>query len=193
VAGRAGPARTGWASYVGPDLLVTDLGMPQVDGLQLLRASRDAEPAHDPLVLVYSSTDQARRRAAGEYAGANAWLDKPADPATLLSAIELAQRPLTHPAAHPQRVPREPWRWTGLSVARVLRAGPAFVTAGDAELRDVAGKLDDAIREPLPTERSLPSLVGPCSSPKQDGAPASLRHPFTPGLPAQRRPGGLGG
>jgi two-component system chemotaxis response regulator CheY len=76
------------ADGVCPDVVVTDLEMPRVDGLQLLRALRDAEPTHDLPVLVYSSTDQARRRAAAEDAGANAWLDKPADPARLLSAIE---------------------------------------------------------------------------------------------------------
>jgi CheY-like chemotaxis protein len=67
-----------------PDVVVSELAMPRVDGLRLLRALRDAEPTHDLPVLVSSSTDQARRRAATE----DAWLDTPADPATLLSAIE---------------------------------------------------------------------------------------------------------
>jgi two-component system chemotaxis response regulator CheY len=72
---------------VRPDVVVTDLEMPRVDR-QLLGVQRDAEPTHDLPVLACSSTDQAQRRAAAEDAGANPCLDKPADPATLLSAIE---------------------------------------------------------------------------------------------------------
>jgi two-component system chemotaxis sensor kinase CheA len=59
-----------------PDVLVSDVNMPRRDGLALARALRERrETARLPIVLL-TSQDDARTRAAGEAAGADAYLIK---------------------------------------------------------------------------------------------------------------------
>ena len=57
-----------------PDLLVTDLNMPVLDGLELLRQLRAAGHADLPVIVLTARADQ---RAAAIAAGADAFLVKP--------------------------------------------------------------------------------------------------------------------
>jgi len=57
-----------------PDLLVTDLNMPVLDGLGLLRQLRAAGHADLPVIVLTARADQ---RAAATAAGADAFLVKP--------------------------------------------------------------------------------------------------------------------
>ena len=57
-----------------PDLLVTDLNMPVLDGLELLRQLRAAGHADLPVIVLTARADQ---RAAATAAGADAFLVKP--------------------------------------------------------------------------------------------------------------------
>jgi len=55
------------AASLGPDLVVTDLEMPELDGIGLVRALRaDPALAAIPVVLLTASGDEAKHRAAGE-------------------------------------------------------------------------------------------------------------------------------
>jgi two-component system chemotaxis response regulator CheY len=70
-----------------PDGVITDLNMPVMDGLELIRRLR-AGPATRviPILMLTTSSDVAQREQ-GQTAGANAWLSKPFLPASLVEAI----------------------------------------------------------------------------------------------------------
>jgi class 3 adenylate cyclase len=70
-----------------PDLLLTDVRMPQITGLDLLREVR-SNPVleHLPVVVLTSATDSATRLEALEL-GATDFLSKPVDPSELLLRI----------------------------------------------------------------------------------------------------------
>jgi CheY-like chemotaxis protein len=67
-----------------PDVVVTDIAMPEMDGLELSRRLRQHLPTRDlPIIAVSGqATDRARE------AGADVVLDKPCEPDTLLHVIE---------------------------------------------------------------------------------------------------------
>ncbi len=74
-----------------PDLLVTDVNMPVLDGLELLRQLRAAGHADLPVILLTARADQ---RAAATAAGADAFLVKPVPLRDLSATAErlLAER-----------------------------------------------------------------------------------------------------
>ncbi len=67
-----------------PDVVVTDIAMPEMDGLELSRRLRAQEPTRDlPIIAVSGqASDRARE------AGADVVLDKPCEPDKLLHVIE---------------------------------------------------------------------------------------------------------
>ena len=70
-----------------PDLLITDLNMPRMDGLELVEAVR-ARQRHDAMpILVLSTESSEEKQSRARQAGANGWIVKPFDPAKLASAI----------------------------------------------------------------------------------------------------------
>jgi CheY-like chemotaxis protein len=83
-----------------PDVLVSDLDMPRMNGLDLCRAIRaDAGLRHIPVVLISGSLLPGDVRAAE--AGATATLLKPFQPAELLACVEQVMPDA--PAAVPSR------------------------------------------------------------------------------------------
>ena len=68
-----------------PDLVVTDIGMPGMDGLEFIRQLR-LEEFKAPIVVI-SGLGQEKGEAALA-AGANAYLQKPVDRELLLSTVE---------------------------------------------------------------------------------------------------------
>jgi two-component system chemotaxis response regulator CheY len=71
------------------DLIVTDLNMPRLDGVGLIRNLRSSPQHQDvPIVILISECDTARG-ASGKAAGATTWLIKPFSPDKL---VELVQR-----------------------------------------------------------------------------------------------------
>jgi len=75
------------------DLVITDINMPDINGLELIRFIRDS-PVHAKVPLVIISTDGGERdRQRGMQLGADAYLVKPFTPEQLL---ELAQRLAPH-------------------------------------------------------------------------------------------------
>lgn len=67
------------------DLIVTDLNMPNLDGLGLIRAIRFTD-RHLPIVILSSAMDQVSRQN-GLEAGADRYLTKPFDSSLLLTEI----------------------------------------------------------------------------------------------------------
>jgi DNA-binding response OmpR family regulator len=59
-----------------PDVLVLDLGLPGLDGVQLCRALRESAPAHVP-VLMLTARDSLDDKSQGFAAGADDYLVKP--------------------------------------------------------------------------------------------------------------------
>jgi two-component system chemotaxis response regulator CheY len=59
------------------DCVITDLNMPVMDGLELIRGVR-ASAGHraTPILMLTTDSDEAKKTA-GKLAGANGWLNKP--------------------------------------------------------------------------------------------------------------------
>ena len=72
------------------DLVVLDLGLPQLDGMDVLRGLRSAGNATP--VLILSARDATRDRVAGLNAGADDYLVKPFDLEELLARIHAIER-----------------------------------------------------------------------------------------------------
>lgn len=74
------------------DMLVTDLNMPQLDGIGLVSAVRKLPGLRFlPILMLTSETDGAKK-VAGKNAGASAWIDKPFKPQQLLSVVNMVLR-----------------------------------------------------------------------------------------------------
>jgi two-component system chemotaxis response regulator CheY len=70
-----------------PDVIITDINMPRMDGFGFIEAVRGSEKhrAIPILVLTTESVDDKKDRA--RRAGASGWIVKPFDPAKLVTAI----------------------------------------------------------------------------------------------------------
>ena len=74
------------------DTVILDLGLPRMDGLEMLQRARDAGSITP--VLVLSARDAASQRVAGLDAGADDYLTKPFDVEELLARVRVLQRRL---------------------------------------------------------------------------------------------------
>lgn len=70
-----------------PALMITDLNMPRVDGLELIRCLR-ADPGfrHLPILMLTTESQENLKRQ-GKEAGATGWIVKPFKPDQLLTII----------------------------------------------------------------------------------------------------------
>jgi DNA-binding NarL/FixJ family response regulator len=71
-----------------PDAIVSDIRMPEMDGLQLLAEVRSDELLVGVPVVLLTAKGMAQDRIEGYKAGADAYLPKPFDPEELLSIID---------------------------------------------------------------------------------------------------------
>jgi len=70
------------------DLVITDLNMPVMDGLTLIRKLR-AIPAHRTLPILTPTTEaDDKKKAEGRAAGATGWIVKPFNPDKLVSVVQ---------------------------------------------------------------------------------------------------------
>jgi two-component system, chemotaxis family, chemotaxis protein CheY len=70
-----------------PDVIVTDINMPRMDGFGLIEAVRkEARYRGVPILVLTTESDTAKKLRAKE-AGATGWIVKPFEPAKLISAI----------------------------------------------------------------------------------------------------------
>jgi two-component system chemotaxis response regulator CheY len=70
------------------DLIITDLNMPNMDGIQLIRQLR-AAPSYrfTPIVLLTTESHQ-EKKVEGKTAGATGWIGKPFQPEKLLAVVK---------------------------------------------------------------------------------------------------------
>ncbi|MEJ1961828.1 MAG: response regulator [Gammaproteobacteria bacterium] len=69
------------------DLVITDVNMPNMDGISLVRELRGREGYRFVPMLVLTTEATAERRQEGKAAGATGWLVKPFNPERLLATI----------------------------------------------------------------------------------------------------------
>jgi DNA-binding response OmpR family regulator len=120
-----------------PDLVILDVGLPKVDGREVLRRLRSASD-WTPVILLTKYGDPSERGLAIGYDGADDYLNKPYDPIELLGRIRGVLR-----RAHPTQPP--------LTLAQGLQSGD--IRLGRQPRRVLLGK------QPLKLNRMAESLL----------------------------------
>ena len=70
-----------------PDLVITDLNMPRMDGIHFIRQLRSRPTTRHTPVLMLTTESQEGKRQEGRAAGATGWIVKPFHPEKLLQVI----------------------------------------------------------------------------------------------------------
>jgi len=70
------------------DLIITDLNMPNVDGIQLITAARKMRGYAFTPILMLTTESQAEKKDAGRKAGATGWIVKPFNADQLVSVVQ---------------------------------------------------------------------------------------------------------
>jgi len=70
------------------DVVITDLNMPNMDGLTLIKALRaQATYSRTPILMLTTEADDSKKNA-GREAGATGWIVKPFNPEKLLGVVK---------------------------------------------------------------------------------------------------------
>jgi two-component system, chemotaxis family, chemotaxis protein CheY len=69
------------------EMVITDLNMPEMDGLELIRQMRKTAKYRFMPILMLTTVSQEERRQEGQRAGASAWIFKPFHSGQLLEAV----------------------------------------------------------------------------------------------------------
>jgi two-component system chemotaxis response regulator CheY len=69
------------------DLVITDINMPNMDGVQLTRTLRQRPAFRSTPILILTTEDGDDRKAEGRAAGATGWIVKPFAPEKLLQVV----------------------------------------------------------------------------------------------------------
>jgi two-component system chemotaxis response regulator CheY len=72
-----------------PDLMITDINMPRMDGFELIESVRRDERLRAMPILVLTTEDSPEKRQRARSAGASGWIIKPFSPDRVSSAIRL--------------------------------------------------------------------------------------------------------
>jgi two-component system, chemotaxis family, chemotaxis protein CheY len=70
------------------DLVISDINMPKMDGLTLVRELRNLPDYKFTPILLLTTESSAEKKQEGKEAGATGWLVKPFNPEQLLSTIK---------------------------------------------------------------------------------------------------------
>ena len=73
---------------VKPALILTDLNMPELDGIGFIKEARKIASARFTPIIVLTTEAGGRKRDEARAAGASGWLTKPAEPNQLLSVVK---------------------------------------------------------------------------------------------------------
>ena len=69
------------------DLVITDINMPNMDGITLVRELRQLAHYRNVPLLVLTTEASAQKKQEGKAAGATGWIVKPFNPERLLAAV----------------------------------------------------------------------------------------------------------
>ena len=69
------------------DVVITDINMPIMDGIEFTRACRARPAGQNTPIIVLTTENGAEIKAEGRRAGASAWMVKPFEPNTLLGLV----------------------------------------------------------------------------------------------------------
>jgi DNA-binding response OmpR family regulator len=78
------------AQRLRPRVIVLDVNMPRVDGLEVCRMVRADDELRDTHIIVMSAISHEKARGAAHDAGANEFLGKPYQPSQVMAAIAAA-------------------------------------------------------------------------------------------------------
>ena len=70
-----------------PDVIVTDINMPRMDGFGFIEAVRNSDDYNSIPILVLTTESDAEKKARARKAGATGWIVKPFEPEKLVAAI----------------------------------------------------------------------------------------------------------
>lgn len=70
------------------NMLITDLNMPNMDGIELIREVRSKPEYRFMPIIMLTTESQEEKKQAGKAAGATGWIVKPFKPDQLLSVIK---------------------------------------------------------------------------------------------------------
>ena len=71
------------------DMLVTDLNMPNLDGINLIQEVRQKPGNRFMPIIMLTSESQPEKKSAGKAAGASGWITKPFNPDQLLAVVRM--------------------------------------------------------------------------------------------------------
>ncbi|WGM40673.1 response regulator [Caulobacter sp. NIBR1757] len=71
-----------------PDVIVTDINMPRLDGFGFIEAVRAGNRSNLKPILVLTTESEPEKKARARAAGATGWIVKPFDPVKLVDAIK---------------------------------------------------------------------------------------------------------
>lgn len=72
-----------------PDVIITDINMPRMDGFGFIDAVRGREALRAVPILVLTTESAAELKARARAAGATGWIVKPFDPENLVKALRM--------------------------------------------------------------------------------------------------------
>lgn len=72
-----------------PDVIISDINMPRLDGFGFIRAVREQAQLRAVPVLVLTTESAPELRARARAAGATGWIVKPFDPARLIRTVKM--------------------------------------------------------------------------------------------------------
>jgi two-component system chemotaxis response regulator CheY len=70
------------------DMVVTDLNMPQMDGIELIKQLRSSSATKFTPVVMLTTESQESKKQEGKQAGASGWVVKPFTPEKLIEVIK---------------------------------------------------------------------------------------------------------
>lgn len=73
----------------GVDMLVTDLNMPEMDGIDLIKSVRQKPGARFMPIIMLTTESQPGKKTEGKKAGASGWITKPFRPEQLLAVVRM--------------------------------------------------------------------------------------------------------
>jgi two-component system chemotaxis response regulator CheY len=71
-----------------PNIILTDLNMPQMDGIAFIKAARQSAATRFTPILVLTTESSGGKRDEARAAGGSGWLTKPTEPNELLSTLK---------------------------------------------------------------------------------------------------------